>query len=90
MSGHGKVHDRLNREVMTAIVGTTFEGGDRFITLTQYRLNLWIGFLFSLYRTGENISVLLFASHFSLTHIKSSHLRGPALRDCPNRADMYP
>lgn len=38
----------------------------------------------------ENVSVLLSASYFSLTHIKSSHLRGPALRDCPNKADMYP
>lgn len=46
MSGHGKVQDRLNREVMTAILGTTSQGGDRFIshnfdqasgTLTQYR-----------------------------------------------------
>lgn len=35
MSGQGKVQDRPNREVMTAIVGTTSQGGDRFISHTH-------------------------------------------------------
>lgn len=162
MSGHGKVQDRLNRDVMTAIVGTTSQGGDKFIShnfdqahshsigSAQYHshrfnytfkeqkclsdclrrnrrkwrpglkwitrswhyadlhpntwravglaFNFWIFGLASFFYSTEqeldkkleNVSILLSASYFSLTHIKSSHLRGPALRDRPNRADMYP